>query len=203
VGRGPRGLGRRSAPLGAGVAGLARLPCRGVGAGGTSRVGSSFALGGIAIPITPTPVTIPITATPVTVAVAIPVTVTITITIAIPSAVAIALLSAELPPSTALLLGLALGLSPPLRAGEIHPLEHLLQSVELGLVGFLLDLGVLEDVHDLLEFLQHMLELEGDLLHLLDRLGHRAMARLGGRLGGAWGFTTRALRLVLGGADGA
>ena len=68
------------------------------------------------------------------------------------------------------------------RTHLIEALQDLLQALDLSLVRFLLHLGVLEDVHDLLHLLKDVLELEGNFPHLFNRLGHGTVPRRGGRL---------------------
>ena len=65
------------------------------------------------------------------------------------------------------------------RTHLIEPLQNVLQTLNLRLVRLLLDLSILENVHDLLHLLEDMLKFEGDFADLFDGFRHDTMSRSG------------------------
>ena len=58
----------------------------------------------------------------------------------------------------------------------IEPLQNVLQTLNLRLIRLLLDLSILENVHDLLHLLEDMLKFEGDFADFFDRFRHDTMS---------------------------
>ena len=62
------------------------------------------------------------------------------------------------------------------RTHLIEPLQNVLQTLNLRLIRLLLDLSILENVHDLLHLLEDMLKFEGDFTDLFDGFRHDTMS---------------------------